>query len=77
MAKLSTLEGKLDNIVTALNGVGEQLNKAKAEIIAALGDVEIPSGAMLKLDALDVLAVNLRAASQALDDLNADAPAPE
>lgn len=91
MAKVSALAGLLTPIIggltdvaTAVADVGPQLEKAKAEIIAAMGgEAEIPEEAMEKLNQLGVLAEGLKTSaaalkttSQALDDLNADAPAP-
>lgn len=65
MSKLSELEGLLEK-------VGDQLDKAKTEIVAeiqslkdALEDVTIPDGAQASLDRLSALA-------QALDDINPD-----
>ncbi len=73
MGKLSTLEQQLDPIVSVLNDVGTQLEKARQEILAALGDVEIPAAAQAKLDGLATFATALKGASQALDDINPDA----
>ncbi len=77
MAKLNELEGKLDPILTALADVGAQLEKAKLEIIAALQAVnpDIPPGALAKIESLSTIAIALKSASQALDDLNTDAGA--
>ena len=62
MAKVSELAAKL----TALS---DQLTKAKAEIVAALADVELPAEATAALDKLTTI-------SQAIDDLNKDATPP-
>ena len=75
MAGINTLEEKLAPIVTALEGVGVQLNKAKDEIIKALGGIgTIPAGALAKIEQLGTIAVALKAASQGLDELNDDEP---
>lgn len=76
MAKVSELSGKLDPIIASLEAVGAQLEKAKVEIIVALGgEAEIPAEALAKLEQLGTIAETLKTASQALDDLNPDAPA--
>jgi len=63
MAKVNKLAELLEPIVTALRGVGPgleevgtQLAKAKDEIIAAIGDVEIPPEALAKIEALGTIA---------------------
>jgi DNA repair ATPase RecN len=68
MAKLTELNG-------ILQALGDKLDKATAEIIAAidalkkaLSDVELPADAQASLD-------RLTAAAQVLDDLNPDVPA--
>lgn len=77
MPTVNELETLLAPIVTSLEEVGTQLSKAKDEIIAALGGVgQIPVGALQKIEALGAIATSLKAASQALDDLNPDTPAP-
>ena len=79
MAKLSELGAALTPIVDALNGVGAQLEKATAEILAAVtgNDPEVPAEVTDKIVALGTIATALKAASQKLDDLNTDTPAPE
>ena len=75
MPTLNELEGLLAPIVEGLEVTGKQLDKAKTEIIAALGGpAQIPVGALEKLQQLSTLALALKGASQALDDLNPDAP---
>lgn len=65
---------KLSELAAALTTVGDQVTKAKDEIVAkitaleaSLSDVEIPAEAQTNLDALKALA-------QALDDIVPDAP---
>jgi len=85
MAKLSELGGLLAPIaeglqaaVDAVSSVGPQLEKAKVEIIAAMGgEAEIPAEALAKLQLMSDLANSLKTAgeglkqtAQALDDLN-------
>ncbi len=77
MAKLSELEAIVAPIAETLAAVGPQLEKAKAEIIAALGgEAEIPAAALEKLNALSTMATAIKTAAQSLDDLNPDAPTP-
>lgn len=92
MAKLSELGATLDPIVaqltdvsTTLGNVGTQLDKARAEIIAAItaNDPEVPQAVLDKVNALSTLSAGLanasaalKATSQSLDDLNPDAPTP-
>lgn len=79
---LTPIAGGLQAAVEALGQVGPQLEKAKTEIIAALGgEAEIPAEALAKLQLIGELAAglktqgeSLKAVSQALDDLNPDAP---
>jgi len=72
MPKVNELETLLDPIVTALDDVGTQLEKARQEILGALGSVEIPAGALEKINRLATLSTALKGASQALDDINPD-----
>ncbi len=73
MPKVNDLETLLEPIVTALGDVGTQLEKARVEIVAALGGTgEIPAGALAKINSLATLSTALKGASQALDDLNPD-----
>lgn len=74
LMKLNELAGKVTEVSTALNAVGDQLTKATAEIIASLENVEIPAEAQAALDGLAGIGVNLKAASQKLDDITPDAP---
>jgi hypothetical protein len=76
MAKLNELAGMLGEVSQALTSVGAQLDKARVEIIAALRDnnPEIPPAALEKINSLGVIAMALKGASQALDDLNQDRP---
>lgn len=78
MAKVSELPALIEPIVTQLNDVGTQLDKAKTEIIKAItdNDPEVPQAVLDKVNALGGIATALKSASQALDDLNPDAPAP-
>ena len=78
MAKVSELAGLIDPIVMQLNDVGAQLDKAKTEIIKAItdNDPEVPQAVLDKVNALGGIATALKSASQALDDLNPDAPTP-
>ena len=90
--KINELAGVLTPIVEGLNevskavaDVGPQLEKAKGEIIEAMGGTgEIPVEAMEKIGQLSAIAEGLKASaaalkttSQALDDLNPDAPTTE
>lgn len=76
MAKQSEMDGLLEPVVTALSDVGKQLEKARVEIIKAIkdNDPEIPQTVMDKINALSTISLALKGASQALDDLNTDAP---
>lgn len=75
---LTPIVGALQAAVEPLSQVGPQLEKAKLEIIAALGgEAEIPAEALAKLQVIGDLATGLKtqgealkAVSQALDDLN-------
>ena len=59
-----------EELAQALDDLGAQLNKALAEIIAAIQNVDnIPQDIIDKLNAA-------KATAQALDDLNPDAPPP-
>ncbi len=76
MAKLSSLAGQLDAVLThqakadaEVRARFDALNTRIAELEASLGDVEIPQAAQEKLDAV-------LAGAKALDDLIPDAPAP-
>lgn len=63
-----------DQEAAALNAIGDQLNKALAELVAALANLGQTS------PEVDAATARLQAAAQALDDLNPDpapAPAPE
>ena len=76
MAKLSKLGDELAPIVTALSDVGAQLTKATAEIIKAVqtNDPDVPQAVVDKINSLNTIALALKGASQALDDLNPDEP---
>ena len=76
MSKLSELSAQLTPIVDALGTVGTQLEKATAEILAAVtgNDPEVPAEVTDKIAALGSIATALKAAAQKLDDLNTDAP---
>ncbi len=73
----ATLATALGTISDALTGVGDQLTKATAEIVAEIanagGTTPAVDAAVAKLQGV---ADALKTASQALDDLNSDAPAP-
>jgi ABC-type transporter Mla subunit MlaD len=77
MATQAELLASLQTVTTALQGVGAQLTKATDEIIVALSNAGAVSP---EIDAavagLTAVADALKAASQTLDDLNPDAPAP-
>lgn len=98
--KISELSAKLDPVVLGLRGlntsvsglgtkigeIGTQIGKAKEEILAALGDAEVPEEVTAKINALGALAEQAATAAgdantvadtakvtaQALDDLNPD-----
>lgn len=70
--KIAELNAALGGIVTQLNDVGTQLEKAKGEILTALTDVEVPAEAAEKIEALAGIATALKTASQALDDIKPD-----
>ena len=78
MAKVSQLAAQLEPIVTALNDVGTQLDKAKTEIIAAVqaSDPEVPTEVIAKIEQLGTIATALKAASQSLDDIVPDPTTP-
>lgn len=74
MAKLSELKGTVDELkAQALKAFGEirsKLDEQKAkidELLAQLGDVEIPADAQASID-------ELKALTQQLDDVVPDAP---
>lgn len=58
------------DLLQALNAVGDELQKATAEIVAAV------SNAGSTTPEVDAAVARLQAAAKALDDLNPDAPAP-
>lgn len=74
MAKIDQLADLLSPVVDTLQAVATQLDKAKDEIVAALGGTEIPQAAMDKINQLSSLGATLKTASQTLDDLNPDQP---
>lgn len=71
------LKTALDGIASALQAVGAQLDKATNEVIVAISNA---GNTTAETDAavanLQSVAAALKTASQTLDDLNADAPAP-
>jgi len=72
-AELATALG---TVVTALTGVGTQLDKATNEIIVAISAGGITSPAVdAAVAQLQAVSTALAAAAQGLDDLNADTPA--
>lgn len=73
-AELATALG---GVSTQLSDVGTQMDKAMTELVVALSQAGLTSPEVdLQVAALQTLATSLKAASQALDDLNQDsAPA--
>ncbi len=66
----------LNDVATTLTGVGEQLTKATAEIVAAVANAGFSDPALdAALANLQLVAATLEGASQGLDDLNPDVPA--
>lgn len=68
------LRDALQAVVTALNGVGTQLEKATNEIIIAIQNTGATSPEVdVAVASLQAVATALTTAAQALDDLNPDA----
>ena len=77
MTTQTELLAALQTVTTNLQGVGDQLTKATNEIIVAISATGAISPAIDAAVAnLTAVATALKAASQTLDDLNPDAPAP-
>ena len=75
MATQAELATALEGLATGLTGATDQLAKAQAEIIAALASSGNTSPAVDAAVAKLTAGINaLKAMSQALDDMNPDAP---
>lgn len=73
MSRISELGPALSQLASDLAGVGDELDKATAEIINALSNQEVPADAQVQLDKLKALSDRLKSSATVLDDLNPDA----
>lgn len=75
---------QITDLTTQIGAVSTQLGKAKDEVVAKVADLEarinagadIPPDVIGAFNALKTSVNNLAVSSQALDDLNPDAPTP-
>lgn len=68
---------KLNELATALTGLSAQFNKATAEIVAKISDLETALADTDIPDEATVMIEELKAQAKALDDIVPDAPPAE